>query len=517
MESCMSSRIVRLATLALAIALSAACASAPKPLPDPPPSYVKAPGPKAAFSSMEADLERRHGKGVSGFKLLRTNGVALRSRLAAVDAARESIDLQYYLWYGDDAGRLLLSHVLDAAERGVFIRILVDDLMMIDRDLGLSGLDAHRNIELRVFNPWDGEYRHLLGRAVQFIAGMSKLNHRMHNKLLIVDSQLAIIGGRNIGTEYFGLNEKFNFHDLDLLTVGPAAREVEGIFDHFFNSNWVIPALELTDPPSDEEFTKMVGKVDRLLSESKNLGEFALHAVDRTDMLNALREELVPGRARAIYDLLPEEGDHPGREGSLQTADILRAAKREVQITNAYVIPKENPDGIFAHWQKNGVRVKLLTNSLSSHDVPAVNGAYKKKRGFILDYGVDLYELRADAAVKSFQDTPPVVSKFLGLHTKSYVIDRERIFVGSLNFDGRSITLTTEMGLLVESPELARQLGEYMDTDMSGENAWHVQRDEKGKMYWENSDERVTRQPARGFSQRMQDFFFGLLPIEDQL
>ncbi len=517
MENPMLVHPIRLTVLAMAAVLLSACVSAPARLPDPPPSHAKAPGAGAAFSWMEDDIRRRHGRGTSGFKLLRVNEEALRIRLAAIDAAQEQLDLQYYLWYGDSAGRVVLSHVLDAAERGVFVRILIDDLLMIGTEQGLAALDAHPNIELRVFNPWDGEYRGVVGRAVQFVAGMSKLNHRMHNKLLIVDSQLAIIGGRNLGDEYFGLNETFNFHDLDLLAVGPAAREVAEIFDHFFNSHWVIVASQLAEPPSQERFDEMLEDLEEFLSGSEVLRDFDLHAVDATKQMEALYAELVPGRARALYDRLPDEGEHPGREGSEQVADALRAAKGELQITNAYVIPGERSHEMFGHWQRNGVDVKLLTNSLESHDVPAVNGAYKKKRDLLLDYDVKLYELRADAAVKSFQDTPPVVSKFLGLHTKAFVVDRERVFVGSLNFDGRSINLNTEMGLLVESPELGEQLGAYMDTDISGENAWRVGRDEHGTMYWENPDETVTRQPARGFSQRISDFFFGILPIEDQL
>lgn len=509
-------RSIHVVLLALVV-LSSACAGPPERLPDPPPSHAKAPGDRAAFTWMEDDLRRRHGADTSGFKLLRVNGDALRARLAVIDAAREQLDLQYYLWNPDESGRVMLSHLLDAAERGVFVRVLIDDVMTIDRDLGLSALDAHSNIQLRIFNPWDEGYRSVLGRATQFLAGMSKLNHRMHNKLLIADAQLAIIGGRNIGNEYFGLNQKFNFHDLDLLAVGPAAREVGAIFDHFFNSNWVIPAAELTEPPSQEQYDAMVGRLNEHLAEAEVLRDIDLHAVDTSEQMRKLRSELVPGRGRAIYDQLPKDGDHPGRQGSQETRHVLLSAKRELQITNAYVIPEENPDGVIAQWQKNGVEVKMLTNSLSSHDVPAVNGAYKKKRDMLLDYDVKLFELRSDAAVKSIQDTPPVVSQFLGLHTKSFVVDRERVFVGSLNFDGRSINLNTEMGLLVDSPELGRELGAYMDTDMSGENAWQVKRDEKGRIYWEDSDETVTRQPARGFSQRVSDFFFGLLPIEDQL
>lgn len=505
------------AALALLVVLLAACAGPPERLPLPPPSYAREPGERAAFTRMEREVQRRHGPGVSGFKLLRVNGDALRWRLAIIDAAREQLDLQYYLWNADDSGRVLTSHVLDAAERGVFVRILVDDVMMIDRDLGLAAMDAHPNVELRVFNPWDGKYRSAFGRAVQFLAGMSKLNHRMHNKLLIADSQVAIIGGRNVGDEYFGLNGRFNFHDLDLLAVGPAAREVGAIFDHFFNSHWVIPAVELAEPPSAQRFAQMAAEVRERVAASEALRDFDRRAVDVSERMEELAAELVPGRGRALYDRLPADADDPGQEGSAEARDVLLSATREVQIANAYVIPRENPDGVIARWRDNGVTVKLLTNSLASHDVPAVNGAYKKKRGMLLDHGVELYEIRSDAAVKSFQDTPPVSSGFVGLHTKAFVVDRERVFVGSLNFDARSVFLNTEMGLLVDSPELGRRLGEYMDVDMSGENAWQVERDAKGRIYWENADERTSRQPARGFSQRVADFFFGILPIEDQL
>lgn len=503
--------------MTLVAAAAAACASSPERLPEPPASFARPPGERAAFTWMEDGIRRRFGPEVSGFKLLPVNQESLRLRLALIDAAREQIDVQYYLWYRDPAGRVMMSHLLAAAARGVRVRFLVDDLTMIERDRGLAAVDAQPDIELRLFNPWEKDYRSLLGRATQFLAGMKKLNHRMHNKLLVADQQVAIVGGRNIGAEYFGLNPKFNFHDLDLLAVGPAAREAGRIFDHFFNSHWVLPASELGETPSQADWDELMERFATKLVETENLDSFAKEPVDRTEELKALYAELVPGRGRALYDRLPKQGESPGREGATGVREVLEAAQAELQIANAYVIPGEGSGRLFGLWRDNGIQVKLLTNSLASHDVPAVNGAYKKKRGLILDYGIELYELRAHPALKSYQDTPPVESGFIGLHTKSFVVDRERVFVGSLNFDPRSIVLNTEMGLLVESPELGRQLGAQMDADMSPENAWQVKRDQDGRIYWEDADGIVHRQPARGFSQRISDFFFGLLPIEDQL
>ncbi|MGI9592188.1 MAG: phospholipase D family protein [Myxococcota bacterium] len=500
-----------------AFALAVGCATAPERLPDPPPSYAKAAGDEAAFTWMEDGLRERHGPELSGFKLLRVNADALRLRLAVIDAAREQLDLQYYLWNRDPAGRIMMSHVLDAAERGVFVRILVDDLTMIQRDRGLATLDARPNIELRLFNPWEEEYRSLLGRLTQFLAGMDKLNHRMHNKLLVADQQVAIVGGRNIGSEYFGINPRFNFHDLDLLAVGPAAREVGRIFDHYFNSHWVLPAQELGVDPSKFDWDALMADFEKQLAQSENLDEFDLHAVDTTAQMETLYRELIPGRGVALYDRLHEKGERPGREVSAAVREVLDAAERELQMVNAYVIPGDRASQHFQYWRDKGVKVSLLTNSLASHDVPAVNGAYKKKRKMILESGLELYELRAYPALKSFQDTPPVESEFIGLHTKSFVVDREWVFVGSLNFDPRSIVLNTEMGLLVDSKALGEQLGRYMDEDMSPENAWQVKLDERGRVYWQDAEEVVTRQPARGFSQRVADFLFGILPIEDQL
>jgi putative cardiolipin synthase len=397
--------------------------------------------------------------------------------------------------------------VITAAERGVRVRLMVDDLLMLGVDRTLATLQAHPNIDVRLFNPWTNRY---VGRGVEFLARLGRLNARMHNKLLIADNHAVILGGRNLGDYYFGLSPSYNFHDLDVLGVGPVAEQASAMFDELWNSTWVVSAAALPAGADADFVAKNVDQLSSRLEDSDSLQGFPLQARSWTDELAQSVDKFHLGRSELIYDRI--EGDRIVEGLTERLRTILLGADTEVRIANAYIIPGQAFIQSVAELTEAGVRVQILTNSLASHDVPAVNSHYQSWRRPLVEAGAELYELRSDPDIKAQVDTAPAVSKFTGLHTKAFVVDRRHVFVGSLNFDPRSVNINTEMGVLVDSPGLGEAMARLVERDTAPENAWRVTLDAAGKLAWTNSDETVTRQPARNFWQRIADGFFKLLP-----
>lgn len=484
----------------------------------PPAEAAPAPRAECRFAAAEEAIAAVNGPETSGFNLLERSGRALQWRLALIDSARYSIDLQYYVWFGDTLGRLMMDRVIKAADRGVRVRILFDDLstMLHDmthvelRDALLARIDRHPNIQIRVFNAW--EQRSILGRAFGTAADFGRLNRRMHNKQMIVDNRAAIIGGRNLGDEYFGINPDFNFYDLDVLGIGPVARQASAVFDRYWNSEWV-RAIPRTDdgvalpPDSELDATEMAE-----LMAHPSLVRLGAARTDWSPEIVGLPALLAPGRSEV-------HTDSPARDAATRNhmpdaiRALMRSARRELLITNAYIIPDANFMADLEELAGRGVRVRILTNSLSSHDVPAVNSHYGPWRGRILATGAELYELRSDAAIRpEIVDLPPLAAGFVGLHTKAMVIDRERAFVGSMNLDPRSEIINSEMGVIIASPPLAANLAQRMERDMAGDNAWQVVVAGDGSLRWRSTAGVLDRQPARNFMQRVEDFVFKFFP-----
>ena len=501
--------------MALALVL-AGCATT-LPTDKPPPAYAQAPREEGRLASAERRVAALHGAEVSAFRLLERNADGLIWRVALIESAKYAIDLQYYVWFGDVSGQLLLSQAVAAADRGVKVRILFDDLSTMLRrmsspelrDAMLARVDRHPHIEVRVFNGWHG--RDWAGRVIEGATEFERLNRRMHNKQMIADNRVAIIGGRNIGDEYMGLDPEFNFHDLDVMGIGPVARQASAVFDRYWNSDWVRRIPPYTGPESGTLAPEMIELPP----------EAAAHPALKA-FLSATEE-----RARDI-DRLPEamsfgtsvvHTDPPSRAATSRNhmpeafRALMRSARREVLITNAYIIPDEIFISDLRELTARGVRVRILTNSLASHDVPAVNAHYEKWRKPILDTGATLHELRADAAIQAaLVDTPPIRSGFVGLHTKAMIIDRERSFIGSMNLDPRSEIFNSEMGVIIDSASLAGALATRMERDMGGANSWQVTRGADGSLRWTSDSGERTSQPARSLWQRMLNLVFKLAP-----
>ncbi|MEQ8357070.1 MAG: phospholipase D family protein [Kiloniellaceae bacterium] len=503
----------------LLVLLAASCATLPEDIPPGDPGYALAPAASGPLADLEARFLTAAGPEVSGFKLLDANAEALRWRLALIDSARFSLDLQYYVWWGDESGSLLMQRLAAAADRGVKVRIIVDDLATMlqgANDSRLRGsaaavIDLHPSIDVRLFNPWRS--RSLAGRFFEYVSEFELTNQRMHNKLMIADNRVAIIGGRNIGNEYFGLSSEVNFRDLDTLGVGPVARQASAAFDRFWNSDIVVPAGVLWAGVTPADLQAGTETVHRRLGSASVLTNFSIDPLDWSADLAGLSEELHTGTSYVPSDTVDEDGVNHLMPAAIR--NLLETAEREVLISNAYLIPDDEVVAWIQEQIDRGVRYRILTNSLASNDVTAVNAHYKHWRGPLLGIGAELYETRPEAAVKStLADTPPVEAAFMGLHAKAVVVDGLRVFIGSMNFDPRSWRINSEVGVIVESPGLAAAMKAAIEADMRPENAWKVTLGPDGEVLWVAGDEVLDRQPARSFWQRVQDVVLMVFPKE---
>lgn len=450
-------------------------------------------------------------------QLLDNGPRALDLRLFAIDSATESIDLQTFLWSPDTVGSLVLDHLIAAADRGVTVRILVDDSFLVDQDDVVLAVHRHPNIEYRIFNPYQRRAGGLAARQFLNAAEFHRVDHRMHNKAMVIDNRVAIVGGRNLADEYFGIHAEENFRDVELLVAGPVVGDISAEFDRYFNDVWSFPIDELAHvaaSPADLAHARHIRETHRHLHSEQTPEQ-------RRERWLSLARTAVAGRVTLYADDPP--GPDPASPESRpdQVADelirIFDGARRELVIVSAYLIPTPEVEGAVARAVDRGVAVRILTNSIQSNNHLAAHSAYRRHVGTLIDAGARLHEVRIDARDRSRHMLTPVEEKVLALHAKALVIDHDRVFVGSTNLDPRSLRINTEMGLLVESRELNAQLRAALDPDFLPENAWELRRREDGRIVWVSDDRTLDIQPAASFMQRLEDWFFSLLPIEGEL
>ncbi len=504
--------------LVLVMVTSYGCQSLPKPETKTV-SYAHDPLPERKLAVIAADFLNGTPSGTSGFLSLLRNDEAMRWRLLLADLAEETLDMQYFIWKGDLAGDLLMDRVLRAADRGVRVRLLVDDIHLLGEDRGVAGLSQHPQIEVRLFNPAKGRSGSSVLYGIEFLGNVKELNHRMHNKLIVADNRFSIVGGRNIGNEYFGLNPKQNFVDFDVLALGPIAQEVSMSFDLFWNDQWSYPGETLQQNFKGQDLLSEVREVVRqhLADNQELLVAFQQQPQDWNAYLEKLSRDMILGRARVTYDH-PLVGEDILPEQLAQTLDVLTInAEKEILVSTPYFIP----DDVFYKFApeliSKGVRAVILTNSLGSTNHPIVHSGYKKHRKRVIKMGVELYEMRHDAPMREDFDTPPVESKAFGLHAKLVVIDRKTTFVSTLNWDPRSTYLNTELGLIIESPALAEAVAADIEAALQPENSWRVKLDDQDQLIWVSGETVVRKEPARTFGQRFQSGFFGLFNLDNQL
>lgn len=482
----------------------------------PPSSPATAAGPvQSALPPSQDPLWTGLGAAAPGdrFLPLNRNDEALAWRLRAIDTATSAIDLQTFLWLPDTAGRLILARILAAADRGVRVRILLDDSFTVGEGDAISAVAQHPNIEVRIYNPFRQRPDDLVLRQLTNLTEFSRIDHRMHNKAMIVDGRAAIVGGRNLADEYFGLNPGANFRDFELLTFGPAVGGLSALFDRYWRSPWSVPAQEvLGDQLSG---TSLETLQSALIGQAATVVGPTESATERHAAWRALADKSLAGQSSILADD-PAQVD-PARETPNQLAGTLIAhidqARAELVMISAYLVPTPELADAIRRAQARGVRVRILTNSLRSNNHTAAHSAY---RGFIrslLGYGVELHEVRALAKDRSLYMVPPVDSKHLGLHAKVILLDDDLSFVGSANLDPRSLNINTEMGLLVRSGALNRQLRDAFGVDFETRNAWHLEQTADGKLHWVGDDQVLSEQPAESPLQRLEDWFFSELPI----
>ena len=457
--------------------------------------------------------------GLSGFSLLSHGREAFIVRLALGDLAERSLDLQYYVWDGDTTGRIIVDRVMKAADRGVRVRLLIDDPYYKASDSIIAALNAHPNVEIRLFNPLTNRS----WSALDFIVDFGRVNRRMHNKLMVADNAAAIVGGRNIGDIYYGVNTIANYRDLDVLAVGPVVCDLSGVFDQYWNSPSTVPIAAIVD--------RAYGAADLnailiRLREAIAAADYPYPIDQDLDGLAArsaeLRDNLVWAHGRVIAD------DPETIVRGTESDDVVKfirgrvaQLKEELLIETPYFVPPAGAQATVKALHERNVRVRVLTNSLASNDMLPAHSGYAKTRRRLLENGMELYELRPDT--DAFRPGWSLLSgrSPAALHTKAMVFDHEAVFIGSFNLDPRSAVINTEAGLYIESPELAEKLTAYMATGVMPANSYRVLLDPNGEIVWETVKDgqrvRYPDEPETGFRRRFIADLLKLLPIDSQL
>jgi putative cardiolipin synthase len=462
--------------------------------------------------------------GSSAFHLLPDGVAALLTRIVLAEAAQRTLDLQYYIWHDDLTGRYLADAVLKAADRGVRVRILLDDLGTGADDRVLLAISSHPNIEIRLFNPIANRRFKMLSSALEF----KRVNRRMHNKALIADNQAAILGGRNIGDEYFGASSDVAFGDLDVLTFGPVVHKVSTAFDEFWNSGAAYPIENLTGhtaPPDALPAYRV--KLDAFVLANRDTPYVAQAHARLTETLAARESDFSWGNATLLYDDPAKITRSPDdAQGHLLTQFKALAIQpeKEVLIVSPYFVPGKDGVAWMRSLTQRGVRVTVLTNSLAATDVAAVHAGYQRYRKTLLDAGVHLYELKPAADEDGDHKKSILGSSKASLHAKTYVFDRSSIFIGSMNLDPRSVTLNTEVGVYCESPAAAAEVVDGLEPKLD-QIAWRLEArpdaNGKNRIVWIDTRPDGTTaeldEPGVSTMERMGIWFLGLLPIESQL
>ncbi len=461
----------------------------------------------------------------SGFYLLSDNTDAFVARFALATIAEKTLDIQYYIMHNDASGQYLGYAILSAADRGVKVRILVDDINISGRDSNFKMLSQHENIQIRIFNPLiNRDWR----RHIELLVNLKRAGRRMHNKAFIADNTSAIIGGRNIGDEYFDARNNLNFVDLDLLTIGPIVNDITKSFNDYWHSHWATPI---------ENISKARVARKQLLKLKRNLKDKWHHARN-TEYFQSLKHasftqkiinrqiDFTWAEANLFYDrpekLCKDRAEHTTHIGP-QVMPYFNRAEKELLIATPYFVPGKKGTQWFKNKKKEGVDIKILTNSLAATDVTAVHAGYKKYRKKFVVAGIHLFELKPTAK-STHSKTSKLIegSKQASLHAKYMVVDRRYVFVGSANLDPRSGLLNTEIGIMVDSPALAEKTIALFDRSASLENSYQLQLGQSNKeLSWLTRKEgkAITffQEPEVGFLRKLAVFLISLLPVENLL
>jgi len=421
--------------------------------------------------------------GRSGIYALSDPLEAFATRALLMRAAQRTLDVQYYIWHDDTTGALLVQELLAAAGRGVRVRLLLDDVGTSGLDAQWSALDQHPLIEVRLFNPMVVRRPKALGYLTDF----ARANRRMHNKSLTADNQATVIGGRNIGDEYFGATDGVLFADLDVLAVGPIVPEVSQDFDRYWASNSSYPVGPLLAPSHAAQRQRLDARLAQVVAAPAT--QNYRRAVVQAPFVQQLLQGVLPlewSQVRMVSDDPAKGLARAPRAGLLltQLAPIIGEPQRALDLVSPYFVPTQAGVAAFAQLRQRGIRVRVLTNSLQATDVAVVHAGYARWRRALLAEGVELYEMRPGPGEGAEEHSPgPFGSSGASLHAKTFAIDAQRVFVGSFNFDPRSAHLNTELGFVIDSPRLAGQVSQAFEQHIPL-RSYRVQLDAQGQLEW---------------------------------
>lgn len=477
------------------------------------PSTALSPAIAGQLAQAVDEMQTAH-PGQSGIAPLARGADAFAARMLLADAATRSIDVQYYIWRGDLTGYLLLDRLRQAADRGVRVRLLLDDHGTSGLDAEIAALQAHPQIEVRLWNPFNLRRFKMASYSFDFF----RLNRRMHNKSFTVDGQASVVGGRNVGDEYFSTGLTPLFVDLDVLLVGAIVPEISADFDRYWNSPSAYPAQQIV---AAGQAGDPIGQALEQLNGTGQMAEYRA-LLQRSDLV----ARLAAGTLDLEWTKVALVSDDPAKgQGAIASDRLLSgrmgkavgSIERQFDGASAYFVPGAGGAKAFTDLEQRGVQVRMLTNAMESTDVLPVHAGYAKRRKQLLEGGVELFELRRQAAPDSpMKKLGPFGSSGASLHAKTFAVDGQRIFIGSFNFDPRSAMLNTEMGVLIDSERLASGLHQAFDSELGG-IAWQVElRD--GQLVWAEpyaEDQPVlTKEPGSSLLRNMAIKVIGWLPVE---
>jgi putative cardiolipin synthase len=511
--------------LALAPSVLVGCAGHPPGADFPKSASVAFAHPEeTALGRQFAAEAHQHGE-YSAFRILSVGADGFRIRMQMIEAAQKSLDLQYYIFRGDETGRLLTDSLEHAAERGVRIRLLVDDADTVPGDEQILRLLALPSVEVRIFNPYGYRGHSQLLRNLDFLFHAPRLNYRMHNKLLVADNALALIGGRNIGNQYFQVDPESQFADEDVLTVGPIVGQLSRTFDEFWNSDLAIPAKALERPGRDSGSRS---------GKSTSIDYAAL--LETSEPFAGIVSGRLPlswAEARVVHDSPDKrqvvKGAAPGRLITRAVIDSARDVKSEILLVSPFFVPAPDEWQLLRDLRGRRASVRILTNSLESTPEPAAQSGYDHFRVPLLEEGAQLYEVRSHLGNVRGSGQTVGVSRYgnYALHAKMYVFDRRKLFIGSMNYDERSKHINTEIGLMIDSEELAQQIAHRFDEMVKPENCYIPELRPAGVpggsagLVWRTEEGgrivEYTREPARSGWQRVEVKLLTVLPLDSEL
>lgn len=513
------------ATLCAALLLLSGCITAPPGRDYPRTASIALADPQhSTFGSRFEALSQAHS-GASAFHILNVGVDGLLTRVQMIDAAQKTLDLQYFIFRGDATGRLILDALRRAAARGVAIRLLIDDGDTVAGDEQVVALRSQTGVEVRVFNPFRYRGHNIVRRALEFMGNSTRLDYRMHNKLLVADNTLALIGGRNIGNEYFQVDPQAQSADDDVFVAGPIVHRLSGTFDEYWNSELAVPAAALY-PHGDEpprRHRRAPAQVDGI--------DYSARIASGEPFASLLsgKLELVWASAEVLCDS-PDKKKTEAGDGHIMVRDFLAAARqvnREFLMINPYIVPTQGEANMLYELRERQALVGIVTNSLQSTRDPLAFAGYTRSRKDLLRHGINLYEVRAQLGSTRGSGQTPRVSRLgtYGLHGKLVVFDRQRVFIGSMNFDERSRHLNTEIGLIIDSPELADVTANRFNAMAQPENAYQPALAEGAAgheaLQWttrENGSDVVYHtEPAPNVWKRLLSRVLALLPVRREL